>query len=145
MEKNVLSQPEYRSKAARYCAAAEHCEAEVREKLYQWSCPAAWHDDIIDYLYDNSYLNDERYCRAFVHDKIAYQAWGRVKIQAALSARHLPSVLITAALKDADEIEYNRQLSRLIEKKKGTEPERLVRFLLQRGFTYAEITAQLPS
>lgn len=145
MEKTVLSQPEYRSKSARYCAAAEHCESEVRDKLYQWGCPAAWHDSIIDYLYDNAYLNDERYCRAFVHDKVAYQGWGRLKIQAALSAKRLPSAQINAAIKDIDEIEYNRQLQHLIQKKKATEPERLVRFLLQRGFTYSEVSTLLPS
>lgn len=143
MEKTVLSQPQYQSKAARYCALAEHCEAEVREKLYQWACPSAWMDAVIDYLYDNNYLNDERYCMAFVHDKVAYQAWGRQKIRAALSARKLPRFLIDKALKNIDEIEYNKQLRHLIDKKKGTEFEKLVRFLMQRGFTYEEITSTL--
>lgn len=143
MEKTVLSQPEYLSKAARYCALVEHCEAEVREKLYQWSCPECWHDDIIDYLYDQNFLNDERYCRAFVHDKVAYQAWGRVKIRAALMARHLPTALIDTALKNLDKAEYDRQLVHLIEKKQSPDRDKLLRFLLQRGFTYDEIEQQL--
>lgn len=143
MEKTDLSLPEFVSKAARYCAAAEHCETEVREKLYQWSCPGAWVDQVIDGLYEQNYLNDVRYCAAFVHDKVAYQAWGRQKIRAALQARRLPGRLIDEALKNIDFIEYNRQLKRLVEKKKGTEPDRLVRFLLQRGFTYDEITSSL--
>lgn len=100
-------------------------------------------DSIVDYLYENNYLNDERYCAAFVHDKVAYQAWGRQKIRAALSVRKLPGYLIDKALKNIDEIEYNKQLSRLIEKKKATEFDKLVRFLMQRGFTYDEITSSL--
>lgn len=115
----------------------------MREKLYQWQCPTEYMDAVIDYLYDSNFLNDARYCAAFVHDKVAYQAWGRMKIRAALSARHLPSCLISEALQNIDEIEYNRQLSHLIEKKKGTEFDKLVRFLMQRGFTYDEITSSL--
>lgn len=143
MEKNVLSLPEYQAKAARYAAAAEHCESEVRDKLYQWQCPSAWMDTIIDYLYDNNYLNDERYCHAFVHDKFTYQSWGPVKIKAMLSAKRLPSALIQKALLDIDENDLDRTLNHLIEQKKSTGRERLVRFLLQRGFTYEQIRSKI--
>lgn len=143
MEKTVLSQSEYRSKAARYCALVEHCEAEVRTKLYQWSCPEAWHDEIIDYLYEQNYLNDERYCAAFVHDQVAYQGWGQMKIRAALTARHLSSASIDRAMRNIDFTEYDRHLTRLIEQKKGTERDKLIRYLLQRGFTMDEILPRI--
>lgn len=143
MEKTVLSVQQYLSKAARYCALAEHSEAQVRQKLYQWGCEPADMDTIIDYLFDNNYLNEERFCQAFVHDQVFYQAWGRQKIRAALQAQHIPYAIVDKALENIDEIEYNRQLCHLIEKKKGTDRDRLMRFLLQRGFTYEEINNQL--
>lgn len=139
MEKTVLSQDAYRSKAARYCALAEHCESEVREKLYQWGCPENWHTEIIDYLYEQTFMDDNRYCRAFVHDKVAYQGWGRQKIRMALEYRKLPRFMIDEALKNIDLNEYYRQLQRLIEKHQTQEREKLLRYLLQRGFTYDEI------
>ncbi len=134
---------EHRDAAARYCAAAEHCEQEVRQKLYQWECPASLMDGIIDYLIDEHYIDSDRYCRAYVHDKVAFQGWGRQKIAASLRAKSLPSSSIRQAIENIDENEYFRQLHRLIAQKKGTDRERTMRFLLQRGFTYDEIESLL--
>jgi len=146
MAKTEWSPVELKSKAEAYCAAAEHCESEVRTKLRQWNCDTRTADEIVNSLYTGNFLSDERYCRAFVHDKLLYQHWGRVKIEYMLRARHLPPAAIRAALDDMDETEYFRVLARLAESKKRTLPagdddarNALARFLLQRGFTADEI------
>ncbi len=139
-------------KAAAYCSLAERCESEVRTKLTAWGMPEeALQNKIIDYLYDENYLSCSRYCRAFVHDKLFYQGWGRIKIQAMLQAKHLPTVEIKQALSTINEDEYNRILRDILTKKKRTlqhEPAdtlriKLLRFAASRGFTYNEVEQAL--
>ena len=71
-----------------------------------------------------------------------------MKMRAQLQARHLPSQAIEQALNDIDEDTYRSVLARVLETKKrsikSTDPqarEKLIRFALQRGFTYEEISS----
>ena len=139
MANHELSKQEVIDKAQAYCARSEHCAADVRRKLYEWGVSAEMFDEIEQNLYDNDYLNDARYCAAYVHDKVAYQRWGRMKIQAGLAALQLPSDAIRTALEDIDEETYTDNLHALMEQRKGDSEEKRLRFLLQRGFTYEEI------
>ena len=135
-----LSKPEALAKAQAYCARAEHCAADVRRKLYEWQVNPLFFDFIEQQLYEADYLNDTRYCRAYVHDKVAYQRWGRVKIQAGLRALQLPEKAIREALENIDETQYTANLQYLLRQEaKGRSEEQLLRFLLQRGFTFDEI------
>lgn len=146
MVKREWSLDELKHKAEAYCAAAEHCCFEVNNKLQQWGANADEIESIISHLTAQRYIDELRYCCAFTHDKIRYQGWGRVKIKAALYAKHIPSLLITQALDAIDETEYLATLERIIATKKRTikstdlmAREKLIRFCLQRGFTYDEI------
>ena len=139
MGKTELSKAEWLSKAEAYCARAEHCAADVRRKLYEWGAPADFSDFIEQKLYENDFLNDARFCQAYVHDKVEYQSWGRVKIQAGLHALQLPESKIDEALENIDETVYFRNLRALLRQRKSDPEEKLLRFLIQRGFTYEEI------
>jgi len=94
-------------------------------------------------LYDNGYLDDSRYCRAFVHDKVAFAQWGRQKIRYALRAKRLPDGLIERALEEIDIEVYKKNMEKLIASRPKATNEadkaKLVRFMLQRGYTYDEI------
>lgn len=138
MANRELSPAEWLSKVENYCARAEHCAADVRRKLYEWGAPSDLFDQIEQNLYANHFLDDDRFCRAYVHDKLEYQSWGRLKIQAGLRALQLPESAISEALDSIDETDYFRILSRLIQSS-GREGDRLLRFLLQRGFSYDDI------
>ena len=139
MEKRELSKAEWRDKAEGSCARSEHCAADVRRKLYEWGAPTDLFDEIEQSLYANDFLNDDRFCRAYVHDKVAYQSWGRIKIQAGLRALQLPESAIRAALADIDEAQYRKNLRALIASRRTDAPDKLLRFLAQRGFTLDEI------
>ncbi len=139
MVKTDLSKAEWLSKAEAYCARAEHCAADVRRKLYEWGTPADFFDFIEQKLYENDFLNDARFCRAYVHDKVEYQKWGRLKILAGLRAMQLPESEIDEALKNIDEFVYFYNLRYLIKQRKNDSEDKLLRFLSQRGFTYEEI------
>ena len=146
MEKHEWSSDELRHKAEAYCAGTEHCCSEVKTKLLQWGADETTINFILAHLQQHKYIDEERYCHAFAHDKLNYQGWGRVKIKAALFAKQLPQRYIILALDSIDKIEYFETLKRIISTKKraikSSDPmarEKLIRFCLQRGFTYDEI------
>ena len=140
MAKTELSKLEWLAKAQAYCARAEHCAADVRRKFYEWGLQDAKIADFIEEnLYSDNYLNDRRFCEAYVHDKVAYQSWGRLKIQAGLRALQLPESEIRAALENIDETAYFDNLRKLIRARKNDSEDKRLRFLLQRGFTYEDI------
>lgn len=139
MENRELSKAEWLDKCEAYCAKSEHCAADVRRKLYEWAAPAEISDEIVENLYKNDFLNDARFCHAYVHDKVAYQSWGRIKIQAGLRALDLPESEIQKSLDEIDEKQYKSNLQALFKQRKSDSEEKRLRFLLQRGFTYDEI------
>ena len=139
MANHELSKLEALAKAQAYCARSEHCAADVRRKLYEWQICPDFFDFIEQNLYENDFLNDARFCQAYVHDKVVYQAWGRLKIQAGLQALQLPSSVIREALDAIDEESYFTNLRHLYDQRSHDPEEKRMRFLLQRGFTYEEI------
>jgi SOS response regulatory protein OraA/RecX len=70
---------------------------------------------------------------------VAFQSWGRRKIEAGLQALQLPSSAIREALENIDEIQYTANLEKLIAQRCSDSEDKLLRFLLQRGFTYEDI------
>jgi len=139
MENRELSKREWLDKAEAYCAKAEHCAGDVRRKLYEWGAPSEIFGFIEENLYANDFLNDARFCHAYVHDKVAFQSWGRLKIQAGLHALDLPESEIRKSLDEIEENTYFFNLRSLIASRRSDSPEKLLRFLAQRGFTYEEI------
>ena len=139
----TTEESELRNKAARYCSVAERCRQEVEQKLGAWGADTTERESVVAYLYENGYLDDGRYCRAFVHDKVAFAQWGRQKIRYALRTKHLPDREIEKALQEIDIEVYKKNIERLIASRpKATneaEKAKLVRFMLQRGYSYEEI------
>lgn len=143
MENREYSLQELTSRAETYCARAEHCASDLRTKILAWGGTPEQAETIISHLYDYHYLDDARYCRAYTHDKLLYQHWGKVKIRAMLQARQLPAAEIQSALQNIDETEYNRIMLAVLATKKNAPREAQIRFLLQRGFEYATILRAL--
>ena len=146
MAKHEWSLDDLRSKAEAYCATAERCCFEMSNKLLQWGATSDEIKQILAHLQSSHYIDEARYCAAFAHDKVRYQGWGRMKIRAALFTKHIPSQFITQTLNSLDESEYFDTLQQVVATKKraikSNDPmarEKLIRFLLQRGFTYDEI------
>ena len=135
------------SRMAAFCSTAEHCESDVREKLQKAGVSADDIQRIVDYLYDEHYLDTARYCRAFAHDRLLFAHWGRLKIQQALHLKKLPERDIRTALAELPEEEYNKILGDVLDQKVRTlsdEDEytrrgKLIRFASGRGFTLDEI------
>ena len=83
MKKAITEQEAYLQLAA-LCAQAEHCQQEMRDKMRRWELDETAQNRIVARLVKERYIDDERYARAFVKDKIRYNKWGRRKVQQAL-------------------------------------------------------------
>ena len=116
----------------------------MREKLRQWGYEGD-SEGLIERLRSDGYIDEARYCRAYVHDKVAFQGWGSRKIRMMLRSKGLPTEETEAALQGADREIYKGVLERLAGQKKGYGRDKLLRFLLQRGFEYAEVAELLPA
>ena len=81
--KEMTAQQAY-LKLAELCAKGEHCQQELLVKMQRWGLSDEAQASVMERLVGERYVDDERFCRAFVHDKIHYDKWGRRKAEQAL-------------------------------------------------------------
>ncbi|ADV42347.1 regulatory protein RecX [Bacteroides helcogenes] len=142
-----ITETEALNRVAAYCAASEHCRAEIAEKLQRWGIAYDVIDRILKRLEEEKYIDEERFCRAFVRDKYRFAKWGKVKIGQALQLKKISSSVYYSYLNDIDEEEYLSILrDLLISKRKSIHAEndfelngKLMRFALSRGFEMKDI------
>ena len=143
MKKDMTEQEAYLQLAA-LCAQAEHCQQEMRDKMRRWELDETVQNRIVTRLVKERYVDDERYVRAFVKDKIRYNKWGRRKVQQALWMKHIDNDTQQRVLDEIDEKEYLDVLRPLLKQKRKSIKadsdyelnQKLVRFALSRGFTF---------
>lgn len=143
MKKEMTEQEAY-LQLATLCAQAEHCEQEMRDKMKRWEIDETVQNRIIDRLVKERYIDNERYARAFVKDKIRYNKWGMRKVQQALWMKRIDNDIQQRVLDEIDDKEYLDVLRPLLkQKRKSTKAandyelnQKLVRFALGRGFTF---------
>ena len=112
--------------------------------MRRWELDETVQNRIIDRLIKERYVDDERYARAFVKDKIRYNKWGRCKVQQALWQKHVDADIQQRVLDEIDEKEYLDILRPLLkQKRKSINAEsdyelnqKLIRFALGRGFGF---------
>ena len=140
--KKPLTPGEALNKAAAYCTLCERCVSEVSAKLTAWGVPYAVQEEIITRLTNENFIDEARYCRAFVNDKVRFNRWGRLKITAALREKRLPQEYIKEAMENIDEDAYQQSLQETIDIKrrelKGKDDfatqQKIIRHAANRGY-----------
>jgi len=148
-----LSYEQALNRLAAYCSRAERCIFDVRSKMYELEIPSEQQNQIIQKLQKEKFLDEERYCKAFVNDKSKYNRWGVNKIRFELKRKQIPEELIREALKNINSEENRERLRLLIEQKmksvKGKNDweirQKLIRFAASRGFSQEDIDIILAS
>ena len=146
MTKEKTEQEAYLQLAA-VCAQAEHCEQEMRDKMKRWGVDIEAQNRVIERLTNERYIDNERYARAFVKDKVHYNKWGRRKVQQALWMKRIDEDIQQRVLDEIDDEEYLKVLVPLLKQKRKSIKaandyelnQKLVRFALGRGFDYGII------
>lgn len=129
---------------AALCANAEHCQYEMLEKMKRWELSDEAQARVMARLIEERYVDDRRYARAFVKDKICYNKWGRTKVQQGLWMKRIDKEIQDEVLNEIDEKEYLNVLKPLLKQKRKSIKansdyelnQKLVRFAYGRGFTF---------
>lgn len=130
------------NRAAALCARSEQAPADIREKLAKWGVNSSDAHQILDQLSGQGFLDEERYARAFVKDRFAFNGWGKIKISHQLKLKGIPSETIDAAMTAIDDEQYRERLVELLLNKWRTVKDRepraawaaMMRFAASRGF-----------
>jgi regulatory protein len=141
--KEVTEQGAY-LQLAQLCARSEHCQWELLEKMRRWEMSEEAQARVMQRLVSERYVDDERYARAFVRDKVRYNKWGRRKVEQGLWLKHIDEDIRERVLDEVDDEEYLSVLRPLLrQKRRSTRAasdyelnQKLARFALGRGFTY---------
>lgn len=142
-----LTEEQALQKLITWCSAAEHCESEVLSKLKLWSFDPDEMARIMKKLKDHGFVDDARYCRAFVSDKFRLEKWGKRKIREALSVKKIKEVYVDAALLNISDEDYMATLRSVLKSKDRAlhgmdaevRREKLYRYAQSRGFEAAAI------
>lgn len=126
------------------CSQGEHCEQEMLDKMQKWELPEDVQARIMEHLIGERYIDNERYCRGFIHDKREYNHWGRRKIEQGLWAKGIDKSVYTPLLNEVEDDVWVEILRPLLQQKrrsvKGRNEyevnQKLLRFALGRGFSY---------
>lgn len=142
--KKELTYGEVLSKAAAYCAKAEHSEREMLEKLHSWGVSERMASQVMTYLVNEKYIDNVRFAEAYVSDKFKFNCWGKQKIKMMLMSKGVDIGVISSVLDSIDDDEYQSALTALLMSKFRTLGDvdiymlrkKLTAFAIQRGFEY---------
>ena len=132
----------------KFCSYQERCHQEVKRKLKEMRMIPEAIDQIIVYLIDSDYLNEERFAMQFTRGKFNIKKWGRIRLKNELSQRKISKYNIDKALSQIDDKSYQNVFDELAEsrwkylervKDINTRKRKLKDYLEYRGWEYGLI------
>ena len=140
---NKINSQQAFSRLASLCARREYCQHDMLEKMRQWGLSEEDQAKVMQQLTEGRYVDDERFTRAFVNDKVRYGKWGRRKIEQALWVKRIDEGIVSSVLDEVDDEEYLAVLRPLVKQKLRTTRAdsdyelrmKVMKFALSRGFT----------
>jgi regulatory protein len=140
--KRPLTPSQAMNRAAALCARCEQAPGDMREKLIKWGLSGDDAGQIISQLTEQGFIDEQRFARAFVKDKFAFNGWGKIKISHQLRLKGISGESIDEAMAAIDDEEYRSRLTELLRAKWRTVKERepraawaaMMRFAASRGF-----------
>ena len=132
-------------KMLHYCDYQERCKKEILTKLDTFELADGDRDFIVDFLQDEGFINDERYCRSFVKGKLNLKKWGVNKIKLALIAKGVDREVIDEVLSEIDKNSYKEELVNLLKNKKINEDDpykrkaKLIRYAVGKGYSLSMV------
>ncbi|GAB6013110.1 regulatory protein RecX [Viscerimonas tarda] len=138
----MVNEKQATARMASYCSKAERCEQDVRKKLLAWELNKEEIGRILAFLRSENYLNEERYVRGFVKDKMRFNKWGRNKIVFELKRKQIPESLIKSSFAELPVEGFEESLMKALQTKMKSvkaatdyeKRQKLFRFALGRGF-----------
>lgn len=132
----------YLQKAAGFCAYQERTQAEVRDRLYEWGIRGDEAEEMIAYLIENNYINEERFAKTYAGGHFRQKQWGRIRIKHELRYKGLTDYCIKQGLAEIDEADYLATIRKMINRKANKDDfenpylrkHKLARYIIGKGF-----------
>jgi regulatory protein len=123
--------------ALNHLARREHTRFTLREKLMQKGFSHQLVETVLDTLIQQGFLNEERFCEAFIQKRIR-QGYGPVRIIAECHQYGINNDIISSQLPQDEEF-WLAAIQKILQKKfpaskQPNEPLRQIRYLQYRGF-----------
>lgn len=156
MNQKVYSIQEAQTRMERYCVYQERCHQEVEKKLREMHMIPQAVEKIMLHLFENDYINESRFAKAFACGKFSIKKWGRNRIVNELKRRKISDYNIKLALQEIEDEDYLKTLDKLAQKRlfqiketnKYKKRKKLADYLLYRGWesdlVYERVTQLVP-
>lgn len=147
MEKKSYTFEEIKQKMLNYCVYQDRCHYEVEQKMRDFLLIPEAKDEILLYLIQERYLDEERFVRSYIRGKFYMKHWGRYKIQLNLKQKQISEKLISRCWDEIDDNDYKKTIRSFIEKQQDSIKEantfkkknKIIKFLISKGFEYEVI------
>lgn len=135
------------NKLTALCSESEKCLQDVRKKLETWQVCEDDTKYIIDYLLREKYVDEARYARFYVRDKVHFSQWGKNKIAFNLRSKGISDDNISAALAELPDEDFKETMENVLKAKLRSikykdlydAKAKLLRFGASRGFGFDEM------
>ncbi|MDM8003495.1 MAG: regulatory protein RecX [Bacteroidota bacterium] len=102
-------------RAMRACSEREYCISDIAALLVRWGADSEeMREWITERLVREKFIDEHRYCRAFVLDHFRHSQWGRVKISMALKQKRVDPAAISSGMDAIGEEEYLELLQKIL-------------------------------
>lgn len=143
-EKKSYTFQEIKQKMVNYCVYQDRCHYEVEQKMRDFTLIQEGKDEILLYLMQENYLNEERFVRSYIRGKFYMKSWGRTKIKIHLKQKGISEKLISNCWNEIDEEDYENTIikiykdysSKLSGLKEFQRKSKSIKYLLSKGFEY---------
>lgn len=147
MEEKKIDIKKVYASMARKCSAKECCTFDIRRSMQRMSLPENQITEIISLLQKNRFIDDRRYARSFINDKLKFNKWGKTKIAFALQQKDIDKQIIDEVFDEIPDENLIDELKPLLEKKAKSirgetifeKRNKLIRFALGRGFEMRDV------
>jgi regulatory protein len=112
MDKNEALQ-----RSMKLCSTKEYAPLEISQKITDWGLSSEDAETIVNSLIKEKFIDEYRFARFFVNDKIKFNKWGKIKITILLRQKGVSKEAIEEALQHFSAEEYNLILTNELTKK----------------------------
>ena len=131
-------------KLMKYVVFQKRTVTEVRRKCSQLGYTEEYTDEIIDYLQENTYLNDEKYVEKYIQNVMRLKLASMNEMKIGLLKKGVAESYIDTYINQNREklmdFEYESAKKLILKKCKQTdEIEKIKRYMLSKGYSYDSI------
>lgn len=150
-DKKSYTYDEIKQKMVNYCVYQDRSHFEVEHKMKEFLLIPEAKEEILLFLIQENYLNEERFAKSYARGKFYIKKWGKNKIRLSLLQKGISDRLIKKSFDEIDDNDYKKTISELIDKTmasyKGLQEyqkkQKLIKFLISKGFEYDVILSNL--